>query len=273
MIALNRLRNPSAIFVSLAQSEKGSDIGKNQYADNDDIATQNLLEKAVQFFSANSREDHVTWSPPMSRVDFGSITQSKFDQIMAKYESMSANKDRTVGIHSINNISKSLLESSIPCDDSCSYPSSRLNKLHSPQVQLPAPPQEYGFSKNPNSVSKSTNLQKSPPKSHFREWPQILDPSAMLELQLQPSLSSEPNKAFSLCIRQGRSFKSDAISGLSMITGDTTVGSVSISTENSAVIESHVQTLVNNIDEVENARSMKKESEATLKDKVKLWHE
>ena len=168
LIALNRFRNPSAIFVSLAQSEKGSDIGKNHYADDDDNATLNLLEKAVRFFSTNSREDHVTRSPPMSRVVSGSITQSKFDQIMAKYESMSANKDRTkVGIHSINNRSKSLLESIIPCDNSCSYPSSRLNKLHSPQVQLPAPPQEYGFSKNPNSVSKSTNLQKLPPKKPF----------------------------------------------------------------------------------------------------------
>jgi hypothetical protein len=94
----------------------------------------------------------------------------------------------------------------------------------------------------------------------------------MSELQLQPSLSSESNEAFSLCIRQGRSFESDAISALSLITGDTTVGSVSISTENSAVIESHVQTIVHNIVayEVENAGSMKKELEAALKDKLKL---
>jgi hypothetical protein len=86
LIALSKFKNPSAIFVSSAQSEKGSDIGENH----DDDATLNLLEKAEQLFSAHSREDPVTPSSPMSRVDSGSsITQSKFDQIMAKYENMS----------------------------------------------------------------------------------------------------------------------------------------------------------------------------------------
>jgi hypothetical protein len=93
----------------------------------------------------------------------------------------------------------------------------------------------------------------------------------MSELLLQPSFT-ESNEAFSLCIRQVRSFGSDAVSALSMLTGNTTVGSVSISTENSAVIESHVQAIVHNIVacEVENAGSMKKELEAALKDKLKL---
>jgi hypothetical protein len=259
LIALSKFKNPSAIFVSSAQSENGSDIGDNH----DDDATLNLLEKAEQLFSAHSREDPVTPSSPMwSRVDSGSsITQSKFDQIMAKYENMSVNENEyKAGIHNINNRSESLLESITPCHDSCGYPSARLNKLHTPQIKLPASTQEYGFSKN-----------LSPPKSHLRERPQILDPPEMLELLLQPSFT-ESNEAFSLCIRQVRSFGSDAVSALSMLTGNTTVGSVSISTENSAVIESHVQAIVHNIVacEVENAGSMKKELEAALKDKLKL---
>ena len=63
------------------------------------------------------------------------------------------------------------------------------------------------------------------------------------------------------------------ISTLSRTTaGFTTVGSISITTENSAVIESYVESIVCNIlaHEVESAGSMKKELERALKKKLKL---
>ncbi|KAL3798876.1 hypothetical protein ACHAW5_004116 [Stephanodiscus triporus] len=267
---LNRLGNSSPFNVSPVQSEHESDIGGNHDHDDDD-ATAELIMKAERFFSANSREDRATPSSPMLRVDSGSsITLSKFDQIMAKYESMSVDGGRP-------NVGKQR-KLTQPCHKSCGSPSSRHVKEHTRPVVFPASSQDYGYSINLNSfegsdnVSKGSNLHETLPKSHTQERPKTFDQSSTTaELKRQPSLSNDSTD-FSLCIRQVRSMESDAVSALSMITGHTTIGSVSISTENSDVIESYVQSIVHNIVayEVENAGSMKKELEASLRGKLKL---
>jgi hypothetical protein len=200
---------------------------------------------------------------------------------MAKYESMSMNEyNNNVGKF-ISNGQKSLPESIQPCDN-CRHVKKRI-----PQVQPPASFQEHGFRNNRNllmgrenfgqsgnlsdSLTKTQSREHSLTKNHLREHPKTFNPLPVSELQLQQSASIDSSD-FSLCIHRVRSTESDVISALSMITENITVGSVSISTENSAVIESYVQSIVHNIVayEVENAGSMKKELEAALKGKLKL---
>lgn len=73
-------------------------------------------------------------------------------------------------------------------------------------------------------------------------------------------------------IAQVNSMDSDAVSTLSRNTGITTLGPISIATDNSSVIESYVQSIVEQVveNEVESAGTLKRELESALRSKMKL---
>ena len=250
LMALEKFRMSSAI-AGYMQSAIDSDVGESEDLDNGN-STPNLLKKADRFFCYNE-----TPSSPARKVDSGSSTcQSKFDQIMAKYESMSINEDDYSVGKLYSNRQNHLSESVPPCDAYRSTPPPRHVKDHTTRVQLER--ENFGPIGGPS---------ESLLKNRLRE-PTSIDSLPVSELRLQPSTSNDSSD-FTLCIQ---STESDLISALSMITENITLGSASTSTENSAVIECYVQSIVHNIVayEVENAGSMKKELEAALKGKLQL---
>jgi len=110
-------------------------------------------------------------------------------------------------------------------------------------------------------ISRKPLLKRSHP-----EQSNTFNISSLACLKLQTS-----EECFMDIIKVG-SQDSDAVSTLSRTTGCTTIGSVSISTENSAVIESFVQLVVHDIvaEEVKKAGSMKEQLEDALRSKMKL---
>jgi hypothetical protein len=189
--------------------------------------------------------------------------------IMAKYENISSNGERSVlGRQSVYGRS---VASSQSRHDTNSILSSRRSKYHTSLIDLPAASSEDVSRSSATSlkgVFRNTNIEE-------KLLPQGTSSRSNFEDQYQPRLQpsySKDSTEFIMTIPQVRSFESDAVSALSMITGKTSIGSASISTENSAVIESYVKSVVHNIVayEVDSTSSMKKELETALRRKLKL---
>jgi len=258
-----------------------SDIEDKYDLCDDENATPNLLKKAEHFFDSLTKDTVSQLSSSKSREESGSA-RSKFEMIMAKYENISSNGDKNVRRQSIYGRSEEPSQSGY---DSNSTSSSRHNKYHTSRDNLLADSNEYGLDSSPSSFKGSEDVSRSSAKSLkgvFRNTniQEKLLPRGTLskshvvdqfQARLQPSCSKDSTE-FIMTIPQVRSFESDAVSALSMITGNTSIGSVSISTENSAVIESYVKSIVHNIVayEVESTGSMKKELETALRRKLKL---
>lgn len=253
-----------------------SDID-DKYDLDDENATPKLLKKAEHFFDSLNKDNVSHSSFIKSRGDSGSA-RSKFEMIMAKYENISSNGEG----------SYRSVESSQSCHDFHSNSSSRRNKYHTSRDNLIAASNEYGLDSSPTSFKGSKDVSRSSTKSLYgcedvfrntniegKLLPQVTTFKSHVVDQLKPRLQpscSKDSTEFIMSIPQVRSFESDAVSALSMITGNTSIGSVSISTENSAVIESYVKSVVHNIVayEVENTGSMKKELDAALRTELKL---
>ena len=270
--------NTSRLFTCESDIEDKYDLCGNENA------TPNLLKKAEHFFDSLTKDTVSQLSSSKSREDSGSA-RSKFEMIMAKYENISSNGDKNVRRQSIYGRS---VEPSQSGYDSNSTSSSRHNKYHTSRDNLSADSNEYGLDSSPTSFKGSEDVSRSSAKSlkgvfrntNIQEKLLPLLPRGtsskshvvdQFQARLQPSCSKDSTELI-MTIPQVRSFESDAVSALSMITGNTSIGSVSISTENSAVIESYVKSIVHNIVayEVESTGSMKKELETALRRKLKL---
>jgi hypothetical protein len=245
-----------------------SDID-DKYDLDDENSTPNLLKKAEHFFDSLNKDNlSQSSSGKSTRGDSGSAG-SKFEMIMAKYENISSNGERSVlGRQSVYGRS---VESSQSRHDTNSILSSGRSKYHTSRIDLPAASSEDVSRSSATSlkgVFRNTNIEE-------KLLPQRTTSRSNFEDQYQPRLKpsySKDSTEFIMTIPQVRSFESDAVSALSMITGNTSIRSASISTENSAVIESYVKSVVHNIVayEVDSTSSMKKELETALRRKLKL---
>lgn len=206
-----------------------------------DLATPNLMKKAEQFFSSPivgtddtsvatyqtnetqklllsaTLDDQIGTEHLRSNIEHSpsssSVTQSKFDRIMAKYDQLERRSEPE------------------------SLETSRLGTLMGSQRQRD---------------------QDAPRFHQIRP-----EPSGNSERYIIRKIGSEDSDAVSTLSRA---------TGASTRTGMTTIGSVTISTTNSAEVEDYVQSVVSNIvaKEIDGSLCMKAELEKALKSKIKL---
>ena len=296
---LEKFRSKSFFGSNVERKESLEDDGDTM---NNDLDTPNLMKQAGRFFSndGDSRQNVSAPTSPISRPESisptSSVTMSKFDLIMAKYESMALSKDAISSTARRNDTreemacaeaddhTESYLVSISPRQDSyacisddidlCSIPSV-------PSIKRGAFKSRYSNSWEYSSSSaeeriEDINVNNTRPQRAVLRQANIFNPPPVSGIRLQLTQSQDSaDGAESECfmtIPQVGSMESDAVSTLSRTTGYSTVGAISINTENSAVIEAYVQSIVHNIvaAEVDNGSSLKKELEVALKSKMKL---
>lgn len=250
--------------------------------------------------TAASRVDAPS-SPKSTSSSSTAFTQSKFDRLMAKYERMALDevetpfesKDPKEETDYGTDIRKQFFPSRIPFqqaystsvvqeadEDCCSIPS-----VPSIKREAPSNPEEYTYSvprgngRDDASTSKNEDNQLIgigsrpglPKRQHPEQFKTSFNPSPISGLKLQHSLSGDSMEDIFMNIARVASEDSD-VSTLSKTTGYTTLESASVTTANSAEIESYVQSIVHDVvaREVDNVGLMKKELETALKNKVKL---
>ena len=203
-----------------------------------DIATPRLMEQAEQFFSS-----------PIVGTDDTSVATYQSDETQKLL--LSATLDDQIGTEYL----RSDIEHS---PSSSSVTLSKFDRIMAKYDQLERQCEPESLKTSQHGALMNSQRQR--------------DQDVLRSHQIKP----EPSRnSGGYVIRKIGSEDSDAVSTLSRVTGAsgmTTIGSVTISTTNSAEVEDYVQSVVSNIvaKEIEGSMSMKAELEAALKSKIKL---
>jgi len=215
-----------------------------------DLATPNLMMQADKFFSSTPRKDEEeVVENEREKVEedtsvASSITHTKFDQIMAKY-AMESDKEKLAS------------------------ESSKDKPVDNREEILNMKPQFLRSDSNHNEEQSVRSSNPYPARLNKQQASEYNTPSYLT------STDSYQNNIKSISFRKiapVNSMDSDAVSTLSKNTGITTLGPISIATDDSSVIESYVQSIVEQVlsKEVESAGTMKRELESALRSKMKL---
>jgi len=215
-----------------------------------DLATPNLMMQADKFFSSTPRKDEeeVVENEREKVEEDTSValsnTHTKFDQIMAKY-AMDSGKEKLAS------------------------ESSKDKPVDNREGILNMKPQFLRSDSKHNEEQSIRSSNPYPARLNKQQASEYNTPSYLT------STDSYQNNIKSISFRKiapVNSMDSDAVSTLSKNTGITTLGPISIATDDSSVIESYVQSIVEQVlsKEVKSAGTMKRELESALRSKMKL---
>ena len=240
-------------YIPISGSEEDS-LGHDSraFSENEgagDLATPHLMKQAEQFFSS-----------PIVGMDDMSVATYETDETQ-KLLLLSATLDDRIGAGNLH----SDIEHS---PSSSSATQSKFDRIMAKYDQLDRQSEQQTLKTNSLLGSARTRTLRSSQHgalrgSHCDQDAHFHEPSRNCEGYVIRKIGSEDSDAVSTLSRA---------TGASAMSGMTTIGSISISTTNSAEVEEYVQSIVSNIvaKEIDGSMSMKAELEVALKNKIKL---